>query len=133
MNTSVLYEDIGLRESLPEVHAEYTFRNSSNGYNYTYGSYNSHVYYNSTNGTDGTNLITNGAMILLVEEFKRGNFYEIGAGYINRIWTIRVPETTTIPYYLDHFDHPERTEIVSVPIVIKAYTCEMKRVKKSEY
>ncbi|CAG8634233.1 12970_t:CDS:2 [Ambispora gerdemannii] len=122
MNTSILFGEAGIRDKLPEVHAEYIFRNSPDGYNYTRGKYDPHVYYNTTNGT----YHANGALILLIEEFMRGGFYTIGMHFMNRLWTIRVPETTSIPY---DPDNPERVEIVSVPIAVKAYTCEMERVK----
>ena len=43
---------------------------------------------------------------------------------MDRVWTLRVPETTRIPL--------NKSIIVSVPIIVKAYSCEMKRVKKGD-
>jgi hypothetical protein len=50
---------------------------------------------------------------------------EIGSKYMNRIWTLRVPETTKIP-----FDRNNNTITEIVPTVVKAYTCEVERVKE---
>lgn len=120
MNTSVFSREPSLRESLPEVHAEYIFRNSTDGYNYTEGKYGLYNYYNGS--TDDTYWM-NGALIILIEEFKQGGIFAIGTKYMNRLWTLRVPETTRIPYDPDNFTSFE------VPIVVKAYTCEIERIK----
>jgi len=58
------------------------------------------------------------------EAFKNGNVAEIGSKYLDRIWTLRVPETTSIPY--------NGSQVVTVPIVVKAYSREMERVKKGD-
>nr|CAG8682865.1 1585_t:CDS:1 [Entrophospora candida] len=135
MNTSVLHGLGNLYELLPEVHSEYIFRNTPDGYNYTDDDFRTNVYYNRTiylnyTSTDQSDYRANGALILAMEFFERGNFSEIGAGIIFRMWTLRVPETTRIPYQPSH---PEISEIVSVPIVVKAYTCEVKRVKEGNH
>ncbi|CAB4490756.1 hypothetical protein RhiirA5_416064 [Rhizophagus irregularis] len=134
MNTSIFAGIPGLREALPEIHAEYIFRNGIDGhnytdYNYTRGTYGTYIYYNRTEGTNP--YWANGAFISLVEEFTRGNFSLIGTKYMNRIWTLRVPESTRIHYYPDNVEM--NNEIVSVPIVVKAYTCEMERFKEGDY
>ncbi|RGB23240.1 hypothetical protein C1646_677257 [Rhizophagus diaphanus] len=118
MNTSIFAGIPGLREALPEIHAEYIFRNGIDGhnytgYNYTRGTYGTYIYYNRTEGTNP--YWANGALISLVEE----------------IWTLRVPESTRIYYYPDNVEM--NNEIVSVPIAVKAYTCEMERFKEGKY
>jgi hypothetical protein len=128
MNTSIFSGIPGLRETLPEIHAEYIFRNGIDGYNYTAGKYETYIYYNRTKGT--VTYWANGALILLVEEFTRGDFYLVGSKYMNRIWTLRVPETTKFHFYPDN---PEINEIVSVPIAVKAYSCEMERFKEGDH
>lgn len=49
---------------------------------------------------------------------------------MNRLWTLRVPETTSFHFYPVN---PEINEIVSVPIAVKAYTCEMERFKEGDH
>ncbi|CAB4424866.1 unnamed protein product [Rhizophagus irregularis] len=134
MNTSIFTNILDPRETLPEIHAEYIFRNgidghNNTGYNYTIGEYKSYIYYNRTEVTDPYE--TNGALILLVEEFIQGDYYLIGSKYMNRIWTLRVPESTRIHYYPDNVEM--NNEIVSVPIAVKAYTCEMERFKEGDH
>ncbi|RIB30059.1 hypothetical protein C2G38_2153631 [Gigaspora rosea] len=129
MNTSVLYSNPTLINAFPEVHAEYKFQNSPNGYNYTRGNYIQTLYYNRTNSTE--RFQANGAIILVIEEFTRGNDTEvIGFEYINRLWTLRIPETFRFPYNPDQND--TEFEIVSTPMAVKAYTCKVVRVKEGE-
>ena len=103
MNTTILHPStivdgtVELYVSLlPEVHAEYTIGNlnfsAGNNYDTTVLSV---VYYNKTS-TDTTGREANGALIMLIEEFKQGNFSTIGSKYINRMWTLRVPENIRI-------------------------------------
>ncbi|CAH1759478.1 7769_t:CDS:2 [Entrophospora sp. SA101] len=95
MNTSVLHGLSNLYELLPEVHSEYIFRNTSDGYNYTDDDFRTNVYYNRTiylnyTSTDQSDYRENGTLILAMEFFERGTFSEIGAGIILRMWTLRV-------------------------------------------
>ena len=131
MNTSVLYSLPGVREAFPELHAEYKFRNSPDDLNYTRGSYLSFVYFNSTKGTN--NFFANGLLVTLLEEFAQESFNVTGDKYMNRIWTLKIPETTKIPYDMSNDLNSIETEILSVLIVVKAYTCEVKRVKDGDY
>ncbi|KAF0519071.1 hypothetical protein F8M41_016678 [Gigaspora margarita] len=129
MNTSVLYAKSTLINAFPEVHAEYKFRNSPNGYNYTRDNYNQFLFYNRTNSTE--RFQSNGAIMLAIEEFTRGNDTElIGFEYINRLWTLRIPETFRFPYNPDKND--TEFEIVSTSIAVKVYTCKVERVKEGE-
>src|SRR5437762_853114 len=100
MNTSILYQYtitsvVALRNALPEIHAKYTIGN----FNLSAGVYDWVARYttfsNKTNPAEVTE--ANGALIMLMEEFKQGNFSTIGAKYINRMWTLRVPENIRIP------------------------------------
>nr|CAG8460425.1 12878_t:CDS:1 [Entrophospora candida] len=128
MNTSIsffeLYQNSDLRKLLPEVHTNYVFGNSPYGYNHTRRNFRTYVHFNRT-GNDpeptGTGLLT-----LIIEEFTRGNVSEVGAGVIHRLWTLRVPQEYRLPY---HRNNQSMTEIVSVPIVVKAHTCEVTRIK----
>ncbi len=54
---------------------------------------------------------------------------DIGSGVIHRLWTLRVPEEIRMPY--NNFN-PQIT-IVSVPIDVKVYECEVVRVKEGGY
>ena len=121
------YSEIDLRASFPEVHAEYKFRNSPDGFNFTRDSYATDFYWNRTKGT--TTYWANGLILTLVEEFTQGSFDAIGNKYINRIWTFKVPETIKMAY------DPKHTIIgvISVPMFVKAYTCEVERVKEGSY
>ncbi|CAG8711216.1 5829_t:CDS:2, partial [Dentiscutata erythropus] len=124
MNTSVLNLVPTIIEAFPEVHAEYKFRNSPDGYNYTKDNYESFKYYNTTNSEEYR---ANGAFIVMMEEFTRGNDSDIiGFEYINRLWTLRVPEAFRILY---NPDNVTEFEIILVPVVVKAYTCKVERVK----
>jgi len=121
MNTSVLTgTSNNLSEDLPEVYEEFTFLNNPKEYQFLEFYYQPFTFYNITNGeTD-----YNGALIIMKEAFINGNTSEIGGKYVDRIWTLRVPETTKIP--------SSGPEVITVPIVVKAYTCEMKRVKEGD-
>ncbi|CAG8784963.1 27590_t:CDS:1, partial [Dentiscutata erythropus] len=138
MNTSILYLKSATVESFPEsiivdtfpeVHAEYKFRNSPDGYNNTRVSYRRTLYYNRTDYTE--NFQACSAFIIMMEEFTRENDSEVvGFQYINRLWTLRIPEASRIPYNPDN--NNTVFEIVSVPIAVKAYTCKVERVKEGE-
>ena len=97
-----------MREALPEVHAKYALQNGLDGRYYTRDKYRSYVRYT----TSSVNHQVNGALILLMEESTRGGFHTIRMSYENRLWTIRVSETTSIPYDPD----VPGTEVVSVPV-----------------
>jgi hypothetical protein len=129
LNTSVMldgvYQTSDLSELLPEVDAEFKFRDIPNGYEFTRRNYKSYTHFNRSNPDDIERTAT-GTLILIIEEFTRGNISDIGAGVIHRLWTLRVPEENRMPY---HREDPSKSEIVTVPIVVKAYTCEVIRVK----
>ena len=132
MNTSALYgiRSSNIHELFPELHAEYKFRNSPNDLNYTRGSVSYLLYFNSTEGTN--NFFANGFLVTYLEEFTQGRFNVTGDKYMNRMWTIKIPETTKIPYD-PSYDNSTKIEILSVPIVVKAYTCKVMRVKDDDY
>ncbi|CAG8619649.1 3206_t:CDS:1 [Acaulospora morrowiae] len=129
LNTSILsdltYKNGSLEQFLPEVHSQYGFRNGSDGYNFNGNSFKSYVHFNRSNGD--TNSTATGSLILMIERFIRGNVSEVGAGVIDRLWTLRVPEENRMPYNRNNLS---QSEIVSVPIVVKAYACEVTRVKE---
>ncbi len=119
MNTSILTGDtVDVLGSLPEIHKEFVFGNSPEGYE------NKELYYHPFTFSNNSNNVLgyNGALILMKEAFIYGNISEIGGKFLDRMWTLRVPETTRIPF--------DKSIIVPVPIIVKAYSCEMKRVKK---
>ena len=135
MNTSLMTKTPGFLEvCLPEVHSEYVFLNTPDGYNFTRGGYLASVYYNKTKGSDV--FWAYGFLIVVVEEYTQGTFEliedkftnKIGDKYINRIWTLMVPETIKFPYNPDN----KTFEIISVPISVKAYTCEVEFVQEVE-
>src|SRR6266542_4296737 len=120
MNTSILTGDTtDVLGSLPEIHKEFVFENSPEGYEYKELYYHS---FKSSNKSVNDVRKYKGALILMKEAFNNGNVSEIGGKVLDRIWTLRVPETTSIPL--------NKSIIVSVPIIVKAYSCEMERVKK---
>nr|CAG8481916.1 1486_t:CDS:2 [Entrophospora candida] len=98
MNTSIsffeLYQKSDLRELLPEVHTNYVFGNSPNGYNHTRRNFRTYIHFNRTENEP--------------EEMAT------------------VPEENKFPY---HRNNQSMTEIVLVPIVVKAHTCEVTRIK----
>ncbi len=109
---------------MPEVHAEFTFRNIPEGYNFTEWDYRYFATFYNSNSIR----VANGTLILLMKVFNNNKTSsEIGAKIMYRIWTLRVPETAKIPKPKTNF------EIVLVPIVVKAYSCELERVTESDH
>ncbi|CAG8616893.1 4035_t:CDS:1 [Acaulospora colombiana] len=129
MNTSVLfdttYQNSNLQQMLPEVNSKYGFENSTDGYNYTKKSFKSYAHFVSN--SDKTGYMATGCLILIIEEFTKGNVSLVGSSVINRLWTLRVPQNNRIPYNLNN---QSKFEIVSLPTVVKAYSCEITRVSE---
>ncbi len=123
MNTSILFSSVtSISATFPEVHEEFTFENSPKGYKHYEWSARSFTFFNKSINDDVKEY--NGALVLIKEAFHKGNVSEIGGKFLDRIWTLRVPETTRIPI--------NKPIIVTVPIIVKAYSCEMERVKKGD-
>ncbi len=121
MNTSILFSGVtSISATFPEVHEEFTFENSPKGYKHYEWSARSFTFFNKSINDDVKEY--NGALVLIKEAFHKGNVSEIGGKFLDRIWTLRVPETIRIPL--------NESIIVTVPIVVEAYSCEMERVKK---
>ncbi len=142
MNTSIMYykmkeyQESDLTKSLPEVNEKFKFSNSPFGYNFTRRNFRSYIHFNRT-GDEPLPTAT-GSLTLMIEEFRRGIpshigsgfiLTDIGSGVIHRLWTLRVPEEIRMPY--NNFN-PQIT-IVSVPIDVKVYECEVVRVKEGGY
>ncbi len=121
MNTSVLSATAELDKALPEVHEEFIFKNSPEGYEFIDSRYISFMYDNFNNNIKEHI----GALIIMKEAFFNGNVSGIGGKFLDRLWTLRVPETTKIL--------ANGPEVITVPIVVKAYSCEMERVKEGDH
>jgi len=69
--------------------------------------------------------VSNGTLILGMEAFNNNRTSsEIVAKFVDRMWTLRVPEKYIIPL--------NGNKVEPVSIVVKAYSCEMECVKEGE-
>jgi len=110
-----------LIKALPEVHEKYVFGNNPEGYNVGPSNYKLvKTFYHANNIR-----VSNGTLILAMEAFDNNqNSSAIGAKFMDRMWTLGVPQNYLIPL--------RSVEVVPVSIVIKSYSCEMERVKEGE-